>query len=138
MGAFLAGLAVLPTLALLWFLASWLWADRRRLSFAARRLARRRMVRRLPYPDPEWRRSATCLRYRAGIALLRPYLDRMLRFHLDLSERRDPERWHFARWCALDDVVRLRSEVGFGEYGMSLLQSPPGWPRRFHILRWWR
>jgi len=129
-----------PVIALLAYLCVRAWAGRDMTTLRLTRLARRRMVNRLPYPDPRWRRPLTRFRYRIGVAVLRPYLDRMFAFCRDQydSTRSD---YHLHKFFALDEIIRLRSDVGFGDAGMLRYQTAPGWPLHFHLFlprRWWR
>lgn len=116
------------------------------------RLIRRRMSRRLPNPDPAWRLPLTRLRYRIGLALLRPYLARVFAFthamHDELVwqpvsieptaddvDGRGRERFMFGRWVSVAHLMRLEDEAGFGEGDgfRRKVGTREGWPIRFRI-----
>lgn len=83
------------------------------------RLARRRMVARLPYPDPVASRRRRWWRYRIGLALMRPYLDRMLR-HYSMAADDYSLPQHQRDHCTymaigLQYATGINSEVGFGD-----------------------
>lgn len=76
------------------------------------------MVRRLPWPGPEWRRPFTAARYRVGVILLRPYMDRLWAHYSDASD--DPDLPSAQRerctymGIGVQNVIRHDNPVGFG------------------------